>query len=137
MSCSENLMEKFNQSGRAHGAPLAEALDGLWRRFLPEIAARVAVLESAVAALAEGDLKEEQREVAHAAAHKLAGVLGTFGLARGTSLARDLEIVFTEQDAAGDKAMPPATMPPLTAAVAELRAAVEGRNATALSDIAK
>ena len=124
-------MAESEQSGPSGGVPLAQALDGLWRRFLPEIAARVAILESAVAALAGDQLRPEQREAAQAAAHKLAGVLGAFGLARGTDLARELEIVFTGEAAPGDWAMPPSAISPLTAAVAELRAVVEGRNSAA------
>ncbi len=79
-----------------HAAPpdLAAALDRLWARFLPELRERVAVLESAVHSLAAGTLTAEKQEEAHAAAHKLAGVLGTFNLERGTELARELELLF-------------------------------------------
>ena len=38
-----------------------------------------------------------QREAAHAAAHKLAGTLGTFNLARGTELAREFELLFSAE----------------------------------------
>lgn len=76
-------------------ASLNEALGRLWKRFLPEIEERVAVLESAGAALAEDRLSHEQREAAHGAAHKLAGVLGTFGLTKGTVLAREAELLFS------------------------------------------
>ena len=72
---------------------LNEALDRLWKQFLPQIEERVAVLESAGAALADDRLSHDQREAAHAAAHKLAGVLGTLGLTRGTVLAREAELL--------------------------------------------
>jgi len=70
---------------------IQKRLEGLWQRHLPEIADRVAVLERACAALEAGRLSEEERKAATAAAHKLAGVLGTFGQMRGTELAREIE----------------------------------------------
>ncbi len=70
---------------------MAEALARLWTKFLPEIEQRVALLEAAAQTLATGALTQQQREAAHAAAHKLAGSLGTFGLHRGTEIARQAE----------------------------------------------
>jgi Hpt domain. len=70
---------------------LAAALNRLWIRFLPEMSERVAILQLAANACAESELSREIREKAHAAAHKLAGTLGTFSLARGTELAREFE----------------------------------------------
>jgi HPt (histidine-containing phosphotransfer) domain-containing protein len=75
---------------------LAGALDVLWAKFLPENEERVATLEAASAASARGSLSEDEREAAGSAAHKLAGVLGTFGLTRGTELARELEQMFSQ-----------------------------------------
>jgi HPt (histidine-containing phosphotransfer) domain-containing protein len=74
---------------------MAEALNRLWTQFLPQIEERVSTLESAATALAEGSLSSEQCEHAHSAAHKLAGVLGTFGLDRGTELAREAELLYS------------------------------------------
>jgi HPt (histidine-containing phosphotransfer) domain-containing protein len=70
---------------------LTEAMNQLWIRFLPQIEERVTVLEAAAIALAGGSLDSAQREQASSAAHKLAGVLGTFGLVEGTDLAREAE----------------------------------------------
>lgn len=58
---------------------------------------RVARLETAAAAVSQGSLSEDEQEAAHSAAHKLAGVLGTFGLTRGTELARELELIFSQR----------------------------------------
>ena len=91
---------------------MREALSRLWVKFLPEIENRLAILEDAADALAGGDLTDELREQAHQAAHKLAGVLGTFGLKRGTELARMAEELLVD-------------FPPL-AAVAELSEWVGG-----------
>jgi HPt (histidine-containing phosphotransfer) domain-containing protein len=79
---------------------MAEALARLWTKFLPDIEQRVAVLEVAAQALAAGSLTTEQRESAHAAAHKLAGTLGMFGLHSGTELARQAELAFAEEKTA-------------------------------------
>lgn len=73
---------------------LAEAMNRLWERFLPQLEERVAALEAWAEALASGALHAEQREEAHSTAHKLAGVLGTFGLTEGTQLAREAEAFY-------------------------------------------
>ena len=70
---------------------ISAILNQMWVRFLPDIYERVRVLESAAKAHLEGRLSPEQCTAAHAAAHKLIGSLGTFGLMRGTELAREFE----------------------------------------------
>jgi HPt (histidine-containing phosphotransfer) domain-containing protein len=102
---------------------LSEALDRLWSRFLPEIRERVRVLENAAATLAAGTLTRDECESAHAMAHKLAGVLGTFNLARGTELAREAELIYGREDGPD-----PASAPRLGAISAELRSLVESRS---------
>src|SRR5271170_2191264 len=79
---------------------MAEALARLWTKFLPEIEQRLAVLEAAAQTLATGSLTQQQREAAHAAAHKLAGSLGTFGLHRGTEIARQTEHLLADENSA-------------------------------------
>ena len=80
---------------------LAGAIDALWAKFLPEIEQRVSLLQAAAVVLGAGKLTPEQQEEAHAAAHKLAGTLGTFGLSRGTELARELEAAYAPGPAPG------------------------------------
>jgi len=70
----------------------------LWNRFLPEMKARVSILEAAATSFAAGSLTLPQQKAANAAAHKLAGGLGTFGLTKGTVLARELEIMYSQED---------------------------------------
>ena len=70
---------------------IAEAMNRLWAQYLPQIEERVQTLEAAAVALKDGTLTSAEREDATAAAHKLAGVLGTFGLPEGTALAREME----------------------------------------------
>ncbi len=88
----ESAMEPIDQNA------LSAALDRMWTRFRPEMIKRVATLEAAAAAFAAGNLTPPQQEAAGSAAHKLAGVLGTFGLARGTALARELESLYSSPE---------------------------------------
>ena len=115
-------MESSAQSGAQGETALSQAIDRLWIRFLPEIKERIAVLQAAAEALAAGALTASRCEAAYAAAHKLAGVLGTFGLTRGTVLARELEINFSSKDG-----LDPASGKRLTGIAAELSAMVESR----------
>jgi len=114
-------MDRPAQPSAQPPANLSEALDRLWARFLPEIEERVAVLTAAVSALAQDALTASEREAAHAAAHKLAGVLGTFGLKRGTELAREAEILFARDEIGGEDAARLRTI------AGEIRIVVEGR----------
>ena len=101
---------------------LHQALDGLWARFLPTIEERVGLLESAAAACAANRLSSQEQQAAFAAAHKLAGVLGTFGLAEGTALARELEMLYS-----GQSAFDPALGARLVSIAAQLRSIVQNR----------
>ncbi len=103
-------------------ASLAEALERMWVQFLPQIEERVSAMESANAALAAGKLSYEPRARANSAAHKLAGVLGTFGLTRGTILAREAEIIYS-----GEPDTDPAAVARLSEIVGELRVLIAKR----------
>ncbi|WP_348262166.1 Hpt domain-containing protein [Telmatobacter sp. DSM 110680] len=70
---------------------VAEAMNRLWQKYLPQIEERVATLQRAADSLASGDLSPIEQKKAASDAHKLAGVLGTFGLTDGTDLAREAE----------------------------------------------
>jgi HPt (histidine-containing phosphotransfer) domain-containing protein len=102
---------------------ISAALDRLWVRFLPEIRERVDVLESAAKAFAASTLSLSQAEAAHTAAHKLAGVLGTFSLPSGTALARELEILYSLENGPDS-----ALSERLAALAAQLRTTIENRN---------
>jgi HPt (histidine-containing phosphotransfer) domain-containing protein len=101
-------------------AEMTAALALLWQRFLPEMLARVSILEEAARACAEGTLIEIQIEAAHSAAHKLAGSLGSFNITRGSVLARELELLYS-----GGDGPDPQLGPQVTSLAAELRALVE------------
>ena len=101
---------------------IANALEFMWTRHRPQILERVAVVEAAAAAVAANNLSASDREAARGAAHKLAGTLGMFNLARGTEIARKLELAYSRESAP-----PPASSGELASAVAELRAMIENR----------
>jgi HPt (histidine-containing phosphotransfer) domain-containing protein len=109
-------------SDRAKASDFAAALDLLWRRFLPEIRQRVELLAAAAADCAANQLSTAQCEAAHAAAHKLAGTLGTFNLAAGTELAREFELQFAGGDTPDAR-----SAGRLASIAAELRAIVDSR----------
>lgn len=89
---------------------------------MPEIRERVANLEVAAVAVTAKTLSNSSREAAQAAAHKLAGVLGTFSLTHGTDVARELEVAFSHESAEGA-----ASGKHLAALAAELRTMIESR----------
>jgi HPt (histidine-containing phosphotransfer) domain-containing protein len=107
-------------------AAIAKVLDQMWARHLPSVRDRIAVLEAATAAAAADQLTTEQRQAAHAAAHKLSGVLGTFGLMRGTDLARRMEVEFS-----GDTGPDRVRGKDLQKQAAEIRAMIENRKPAA------
>lgn len=84
---------------------LAEAMNRLWARHLPQMQERVATLRNASLSLTAGTLSSEEQQQAAAEAHKLAGVLGTFGLKEGTELAREAEALY-ESTLNGNAAAP-------------------------------
>ena len=98
---------------------MGQALEKLWNRFRPEMVERVSLLESANRALSANKLSKDQQGEANSAAHKLAGVLGTFGLTKGTVLAREAELLY-----AGDAETDPDSLPRLNEITTELKAIV-------------
>jgi HPt (histidine-containing phosphotransfer) domain-containing protein len=108
------------KSGPNHAASMADGLARLWIKFQPEIEKRMALIETAVSALDSQTLTPQEREEAHAAAHKLAGILGTFGLHRGTDLARQAELLLVPS-------VTQAQSPELAACVDELRQLIANR----------
>lgn len=76
----------------------AEAMNRLWEKYLPQIEERVATLQRAADSLARGDLPPVEQKKAASDAHKLAGVLGTFGLNHGTDLAREAESLYESSE---------------------------------------
>jgi HPt (histidine-containing phosphotransfer) domain-containing protein len=94
MEVSSSAMDSLPQAASPQPPALADALQRLWLRHLPEIEERLDILDSAAAAAAAGALTPGQQQAAHAAAHKLAGVLGSFGLSQATDPAREAERLY-------------------------------------------
>jgi HPt (histidine-containing phosphotransfer) domain-containing protein len=82
---------------------LQTMLSALWDRSRHTVVERAAVLQAAGALLRDDRLDEATRQSAVDSAHKLAGVLGTFGLPHGTELAREAEIFFGRSTPPGKK----------------------------------
>jgi len=101
---------------------LTAALDRLWTQFLPQMQARVELLQAIAQTVAMQKLSDEQKQTASAAAHKLAGVLGTFGLSSGTELARELELIYSRADCPG-----PELAEKLASSARELKAIIASR----------
>jgi len=108
--------------GITPGPAIDDAMKQLWVRFSPQMQARVSTLEAAAAALTAGALTDELREQASSEAHKLAGVLGTFGLHEGTELAREAEHAYKEDPGSARN-----TADHLTAIAARLRTLIAAR----------
>jgi HPt (histidine-containing phosphotransfer) domain-containing protein len=108
--------------GESPELALAEAMNRLWAKFLPQLEERVATLEIAASALASGTLSTSGKQEASANAHKLAGVLGTFGLNEGTELAREAEGTYQ-----GDLLSDPGAAERMAEIAAHLRALLASR----------
>jgi HPt (histidine-containing phosphotransfer) domain-containing protein len=100
---------------------MTAALERMWTKFVPEIENRFAIVETAAVASSAGTLTTEVREAGHQAAHKLAGILGTFGLQNGTDLARRIEHLLA-------KDVPTADDGELRDWVSSLKVLIEERN---------
>jgi HPt (histidine-containing phosphotransfer) domain-containing protein len=87
-----------------HAAPeevtgkLYDLLATLWSRSRQTINDRLDVLRTTHRALRTNAADKNARRAGADAAHKLAGILGTFGLPEGTNLARRVEVML-EADA--------------------------------------
>jgi len=67
------------------------AVAAVWQKFKGRVAEQISVLEQASVALSTNTLSSELLESARKEAHTLAGSLGTFGLAQGSKLAKEIE----------------------------------------------
>jgi HPt (histidine-containing phosphotransfer) domain-containing protein len=77
----------------------------LWVRSKDTVAERAQMLQSAGELWNDNRLDAATKLRAVDSAHKLAGVLGTFGLPRGTDLAREAEVLFGQSTPPGKAEM--------------------------------
>lgn len=75
-----------------HDPGVDELIAQLWERARPTVAKRLELLEAAACGAAAGEMDSPVRHDASLAAHKLAGSLGTYGIAEGSELARAIEL---------------------------------------------
>ena len=88
-----------NENGHSADAQSQEQklqamISALWERSRHTVVERAALLCTAGDLLVDNRLDQATQRSAVDSAHKLAGVLGTFGLPRGTDLAREAEELF-------------------------------------------
>lgn len=82
---------------------LQTMISALWERSRHTVIERAAVLRTAGDLLSDNRLDHATQQKAVDSAHKLAGVLGTFGLPEGTDLAREAELLFGQSARPGKK----------------------------------
>lgn len=110
-------MTGHDVSGRSPAeSEIAVALRVIWERHHPAVLEQLGQLEAAVDALARGELAPEQHEQASAIAHRLAGSLGTFGLAAASEHARRVELLLSSNGHLGAAQVP--MLAPLVQAIA-------------------
>ena len=68
-----------------------DLLQALWKKNYPILLERLQLIHNAQDKLAAGSLDDRTRKDGEEAAHKLAGILGTFGLPQGSALASKIE----------------------------------------------
>ena len=105
---------------------LSDAIAKVWERFKNSISDRIAIFDQTHVALSLGQLSDELRQQAGQEAHKLIGSLGTFGLAEGSRLAREIENLL-QSNPKQDQA------PQLCELVATLRRELEQESGEALN----
>jgi HPt (histidine-containing phosphotransfer) domain-containing protein len=76
-------------------------ISALWERSRHTVAERAQLLQNAGELWNNNRLDAATKQRAVDSAHKLAGVLGTFGLPRGTDLAREAELLFGQSTPPG------------------------------------
>lgn len=77
---------------------IAARLAELWQTSRPSILERLAALQDTRERLRRDPLDTQARGSGREAAHKLSGVLGVFGLPRGSELASAIESLLVTQD---------------------------------------
>jgi HPt (histidine-containing phosphotransfer) domain-containing protein len=76
-----------------HAREMDELLQALWVKNYPILVERLTTIRAVKDKLDAGALDEQTRKDGEEAAHKLAGILGTFGLPQGSVLASKIEVL--------------------------------------------
>lgn len=80
---------------------LHQLLLQLWITSKATVAERLETIRFAQKRMEQGKLDDVTRKQASDAAHKLAGILGTFGIPAGTELARQIEVAMEAKERPG------------------------------------
>ena len=110
-------------SADAVAAQVAARLAQLWQTSRPSILERLAVLQASGVTLQQDAQDGEARNRGREAAHKLSGVLGVFGLPRGSEIAAEIEHVLK----AGEP-LTPADLALIQSRIAELEAVIASKS---------
>ena len=85
------------QAAKSIEQQYSDAVDKMWQQYQDAMIQRMSVLQTAANAIKRGKLTEELQKSAGKEAHKLAGVLGMFGRDTGTQLAREIELLLSQE----------------------------------------
>ena len=83
-----------------HAKEVDDLLQSLWVKHYPTLVERVTLIRNAKDKLDGNSLDNQARKAGEEAAHKLAGILGTFGLPRGSVLASKIEALLAADPSA-------------------------------------
>lgn len=86
-----------------HAKELDDLLQALWVKNYPLLLDRLKLIRDAKDKLDAGSLDQQARKDGEEAAHKLAGILGTFGLPQGSVLASKIEALLAGDAASYNK----------------------------------
>jgi HPt (histidine-containing phosphotransfer) domain-containing protein len=103
-------------------AKIAARLTELWRNSRPTVLERVALLQASCESLSRNPADQEAKNQGRDASHKLAGVLGVFGLPQGSQIASAIEDIL-----AADEPLTPAKLSTLSDQIAELESAIASK----------
>jgi len=112
----------MSQPPDSNASEMEELLQGLWTKNYGILQERLKLIRDAYDRLAAGSLDNQTRCDAESAAHKLAGILGTFGLPQGSALASKIETALAKEATAV-----PEFAPQLQSWLTELEAIVASR----------
>lgn len=118
------MNQRTNSKGAMQESKLEQLLMQLWRTNEVVLRERLTLIQRAYLAIEAAALDRDTRIAARNAAHKLAGVLGTFALPRGTDLARQAELLLDSSHA-----LNPQDALALGAIVRELDSLITGKSA--------
>ncbi len=112
----------MSQPADSNSKEMDDLLQSLWTKNYGLLQERLKLIRDAYDRLAAGSLDNQTRTDAESAAHKLAGILGTFGLPQGSTLASKIETSLAKEAPAG-----PEFAPQLQSWLTELEAIVASR----------